>query len=377
MSMKKRTLWIVAGLTLAAALTLCWHLSTQRAAPASAPAATGASAALELAPGDVFTARTQSLQLGLPVSGTLKATQTAMVKARVAGELMDLVVREGDAVKAGQVLARIDPTEYQARWRQAQQQADAARAQMDIAQKQFDNNEALVRQGFISQTALQTSQMSLSGARASYQSALAAANVARKALDDATLKAPINGQVSQRLAQPGERLAVDARVVEIVNLGQLELEAALSAQEAAEVRIGMKAQLQVEGADQPVTATVLRINPSAQAGSRSVLVYLGVPGREGLRHGAFVQGALGTRTVQAVAVPLGSVRTDKPQPYVQAVEDGSVRHVGVVPGARSQSAGQALVLVPGLAEGTQVLAASVGGVREGVRVKPATAAAAR
>ncbi len=373
--MKKRSLWIVSGLAIAAVAALGWRLSAQRGAPA-APATPAPTAALELAAGDVITVRAQSLSLGLPVSGTLKATQTALVKARVAGELMDLVVREGDAVQAGQVLARIDPTEYQARWRQAQQQADAARAQMDIAQKQFDNNEALVKQGFISQTALQTSLMSLSGAKASYQSALAAADVARKALDDATLKAPIAGQVSQRLAQPGERLAIDARVLEIVNLGQFELEAALPAQDGASVRPGMQAQLQIEGLEQPVTATVLRINPSAQAGSRSVLAYLGVAGRAGLRQGAFVQGTLGTRTVQAVAVPLGAVRTDKPQPYVQAVDNGSVRHVAVTLGARTQVEGQTLVVVSDLPEGTQVLAASVGAMREGVPVKAAPAAAA-
>ena len=373
--MKKRSLWIVSGLAIAAVAALGWRLSAQRGAP-TAPATPAPTAALELAPGDVITVRAQSLSLGLPVSGTLKATQTAVVKARVAGELMDLVVREGDAVKAGQVLARIDPTEYQARWRQAQQQADAARAQMDIAQKQFDNNEALVKQGFISQTALQTSQMSLSGAKASYQSALAAADVARKALDDATLKAPIAGQVSQRLAQPGERLAIDARVLEIVNLGQFELEAALPAQDGASVRAGMQAQLQIEGLEQPVTATVLRINPSAQAGSRSVLAYLGVTGRAGLRQGAFAQGTLDTRKVQAVAVPLGVVRTDKPQPYVQVVDNGSVRHVAVTLGARAQVEGQTLVVVSDLPEGTQVLAASVGAMREGVPVKAAPAAAA-
>ena len=367
--MKKTTLLTLGGLALVAIGIIGWRLSAQRAS-APAPVATTA-AVLELAPGDVFTARAETLSLGLPVSGTLKATQTALVKARVAGELMDLVVREGDAVKAGQVIARIDPTEYQARWQQARQQADSARAQMDIAQKQYDNNEALVKQGFISQTALQTSLMSLSGARAAWQSAVAAADVARKALDDATLKAPIGGQISQRLAQPGERLAIDAKVVEIVNLSQFELEAALPAQDAAAVQIGMKAQLQVEGVDTPVTATVLRINPSTQVGSRSVLVYLGAPGREGLRQGAFAQGTLGTRSVQAIAVPLGSVRTDKPQPYVQVIEGDSVRHVVVEPGVRIQVGNQTRVVVNGLTEGTQLLAPGLGAMREGVKVKPA------
>ncbi len=367
--MKKNTLWILVGIAALAIAVIGWRLSARP--QQAAPAASASTTTFELAAEDVLTTRTESLSLGLPVSGTLKATQTALVKARVAGELMDLQVREGDTVKAGQVLARIDPTEYQARWRQASQQADSAKAQMDIAQKQYDNNAALVQQGFISPTALQTSLMSLQGARAAWQSAVAAADVTQKALDDATLKAPSSGQVAQRLAQAGERLVVDAKVLEIVNLGQFEVEAALAPQDAGSVQIGMKAQLQAEGSEQPFTATVLRINPSTQAGSRSVLVYLGTPGREGLRQGAFVEGTLGTRSVQAIAVPLGSVRTDKPQPYVQVIDGGSVRHVGVVPGARIQTGNQTRVVVTGLAEGTQVLAPGAGAMREGVKVKPA------
>ncbi len=371
--MKKSTLWIVSGLAVTVLVVAGVRLSGQRPAPVT-PAAPS-TGVMELGAADVLTVRSEQLVLGVPVSGTLKATQSAMVKARVAGELMDLVVREGDAVQAGQVLARIDPTEYQARWRQAQQQADAARAQMDIAQKQFDNNEALVRQGFISQTALQTSMMSLSGARASYQSALAAAEVARKALDDATLKAPIAGQVSQRLAQSGERLGIDARVVEIVNLSRFDVEVPLPAQDAGPVRAGMKARLQVEGADRPVEATVLRINPSTQPGSRSVLVYLGVDGGTGLRHGAFVQGLLGTGQVQALAVPLASLRTDKPQPYVQVVDGDTVRHVPVHTGPRSEVEGGVRVAVTGLQEGALVLAGTVGAVREGAKVRLAAPAA--
>jgi len=103
-------------------------------------------------------------------------------------------------------VARIDPTEARARLRQAQQQADAAKSQVDINQRQYNNNRALVDQGFISATALVTSQASLEAAQSSYQAAVSAADVARKALEDTVLKSPISGLVAQRLAQPGERV---------------------------------------------------------------------------------------------------------------------------------------------------------------------------
>ena len=324
---------------------------------------------IELASSDVFTAQSQTLSLGIAVSGPLKASQSAFVKARVAGELQTLSVREGDRVQAGQVIAQVDPTEYQARVRQAQQQAAAARAQLEIAQRQFDNNQALVNQGFISQTALLTSQASLNGAKATHAAALAGLDLAQKSLTDATLRSPLSGVVAQRLVQPGERVAVEARLIEVINLSQLEMEAALTPEDASRVRVGMTAKLQVEGVDEPVMAKVLRINPSAQMGSRSIVIYLGIAGREGLRQGLFAQGSLGTQNLQVLAVPVGSVRTDKPQPYVQVVQDGQVRHITVQTGVRSEGTQQSWVAVKGLSEGAQVLSASVGAVREGVQAK--------
>jgi len=106
------------------------------------PAATGAKTQadhIEVAETDVLTLAEQELLQGVSVSGTLRAVQSAWVKARVAGELQEFRVREGDSVKAGQVLGRIDPTEYERRYRQAQEQAQAAKSQVDIAQKQYDN----------------------------------------------------------------------------------------------------------------------------------------------------------------------------------------------------------------------------------------------
>ncbi|MCZ8292734.1 MAG: efflux RND transporter periplasmic adaptor subunit [Hylemonella sp.] len=338
--------------------------------------ARGTQTVIELAAGDLLPLQMQDLQRGLPVSGTLKAANTAFVKARVPGELQGLSVREGDAVKAGQVIARIDPAEYEARLRQAQLQADAARAQIDIAQRQYDNNKALVDQGFISKTALDTSLANLNGARASFEAAGAAADVARKSMADTVLKAPMAGFISQRLAQPGERVAVDTRIVEIVDLSRMEIEAALSAADSVGVRVGQQALLQVEGHAQPVPARVARINPSTQAGSRSVLVYLQLKPVPGLRQGLFVQGSLGTEKLKALAVPLQAVRSDKPQPYVQVVENQQVRHVSVTLGARGQAGGQDMVAITGLAEGSTVLAGAVGPLREGTAVRTTSAAPA-
>jgi len=346
-------------------------LSVRRAQQATVAqaAATKAQTVVELAASDLATAQTRELAQGLAISGSLKAVNSAIVKARAAGELQGLAVREGDAVQAGQVIARIESTEYDARMRQAQEQADAARAQIVIAQRQYDNNKALVDQGFISRTALDTSLDNLHAVQANHKAALAAVEVARKTLADTVLKAPIAGVVAQRLAQSGERVGVEARIVEIVDLGRLELEATLSAADSVAVRVGQQAALQIEGTPRPVAARVVRINPSAQPGSRSVLAYLAIQDGAGLRQGLFAQGVLQTGQTSAVAVPLSAVRTDKPSPYVQLVENNAVVHRSVEQGTRGDSGGETMVAVNGLAPGTVVLRGNVGPLREGTAVR--------
>jgi len=329
---------------------------------------------IELSENDIAVAQTMTMTQGVRVTGTLKAVRTAMVKARVAGELVMLEVREGDPVKMGQIVARVDNTEYLARQRQAQQQAEAARAQVDVAQRQFDNNNALVNQGFISKTALDTSMANLNGAKASYQAALSALDVSTKALDDSVLRAPINGLVSQRFVQPGERVAIEARIIEIIDLSQLELEATLTSAEAVNVKVGQIAKLLVEGTSEEVSARVLRINPSTQTGSRSVLVYLGLQSHPLLRQGVFVQGSLGTQKVQAVVVPLESVRSDKTKPYVQTLQDNQVVHLQVELGAKGEADGKAVMALKEIKEGTKVLAPSAGAVRDGTLITQAAKA---
>ena len=369
---RKAVKWAVAALVLlvlaGGVLRALSARKAQQQAVATA-ATTKAQTVLELAASDVVPAQNVELAQGLPVSGSLRAVNSAAVKARAAGELQGLALREGDAVQAGQVIARIDATEYKARVRQAQEQADSAKAQIEIAQRQWTNNKALVDQGFISKTALDTSQSNLQGAQSTHQAALAAVDMARKTLDDTVLRAPISGVVAQRLAQPGERVGIDTKVLEIVDLSRLELEATLSAADSVQVRVGQEAALQIEGSARPVAAKVVRINPSAQAGSRSVLAYLAIADATGLRQGLFAQGTLGTGKTAALAIPLTAVRTDKPAPYVQVVENNQVVHRPVEPGVRGDVARETMVAVKGLNPGAVVIKGHLGALREGTAVK--------
>jgi RND family efflux transporter MFP subunit len=386
--MKRWIKWVIAVVVFAAiGMSVMRALQARKVQQETVTAATAANAkaqsVVELTAIDVVTAQVRELSIGLPISGSLKAANSAYIKARVAGELQGLTVREGDSVKAGQVIARIDVTEYAARQQQAQDQADAAKAQIAIAQRQFDNNKALVDQGFISKTALDTSLATLNSAQATHRAALSNVDIAKKTMSDTVLRSPISGIVSQRLAQPGERVGIDARVLEVIDTSRMELEANITATDAMNVAVGQTAILTIEGSAAPVKSQVLRINPNTQAGSRNVLVYFSISDPAdrslNLRQGLFAQGIVGTTKISTLTVPFNSVRNDKPVPYVQVLDGGVVKHVSVELAQRGEviTAGrrEAVVAITGIPENTQVLVGSLGILREGTTTKFIQAAA--
>jgi RND family efflux transporter MFP subunit len=345
-------------------------LGERKAQQVQATAAPKAAAVLELAASDLLPVRRAELARALEVSGSLVAVNSAFVKARVAAEVKAVSVREGDSVRVGQVLVQLDTTEFDWRLRQAEQQAQAARSQLEIAQRTLQNSRSLVSQGFISATALENAVSTEAGAQATLQAAIAGVELARKARADATVSAPIAGQIAQRLVQPGERVPVDARLLEIVDLSRLELQASVAPENAGLLRVGATAQLKVDGIDGPVAARVVRINPSAQAGSRSVLAYLALQANPALRQGLFARGTIELERRQTLLLPLSAVRTDQAQPYALRLEGTQVAQRALSLGQRGRADGEeAVEVLQGLAEGDQVLIGSLGAVRDGATVR--------
>lgn len=374
--MSRRTRWMLVitllALVLAGAVTRA--MLAKRAPAAATAQAPKAAQAVELTAGDVAQALQTELVSTLSVSGGLKAVNNAVVKAKIAAEVKDIQVREGDRVQAGQLIGRLDDTEFQWRLRQAEDQAGAAQAQLEIAERTLANNKALVDQGFISRTALDTSISSANGARASLQAARAAAELARKSVKDAELRAPLSGLVSQRLVQPGERVPVDGRIVEIVDLSRIELEAAVAPEDVVALRVGQTARVQVDGLAEPVKATVARINPATQTGTRAVMTYLAVEPVAALRQGLFARGSIELGRRQALVVPASAVRTEQSRPYVTVAQQGQAVQRTVTLGARGDvdfGAGPeaALEVLNGLAAGDIVLRGTVGALPGGTRLQ--------
>lgn len=354
--MKRRTL-IVAALALVSGATLA-ALALRKPAPAAVALAPPVQA-IEFLPSDLWTAQPVQLSRSLPITGTLRAADQTTVKTRVAGDLVRLLVREGEKVRKGQTIARIDATEYAWRVKREQASLAAAQAQLDMATKTRENNAQLLAKGFISQNAFDNAQSGLDAAIGTRDAATAALELARKALADTVIAAPMAGTVAERFAQPGEKLPVDGKILALVDLGSIELEVAVPAEDITQVGVGQRAEFGLEGSSARRTGKVVRISPATTVGSRSVLVFVAVDQPDpALRVGMFAQGRLLLeRSDPTLAIPATALREEAGSQVVLAIADGRISKVAVTPGRRgSADTGPELVEVrAGLVAGTQVV----------------------
>ncbi len=371
MRMKFPLKWVVLLLIV---LGLAWGItralkarSTQQQAAAVAAEALKMPVTFALKSTDVLVAERLSINQVEPVSGTVRAVNAVTLRSTMGAVVTRINALEGATVKAGQVLAQLDADDTRARLQQAQQQSNAAKAQVELAKRQRDNNRALVEKGFISSTALVSSDSNYATALANYEAALAAQQIAKRGLEDAALRAPFSGVVTQRHVKAGERVAVNAPVVDIVDVSQLEVEVLLPIAASSGLKIGQTATLNLESQPQPITAKVARINPSIDAGSRSVRIYLNIPTGKA-RVGEFATGELTVGTLQGTAVPLDSIRTDQPSPYVQVVRDQTIAHTTVQILATGRAGETRYAIVEPLPAGTTVLSPTAGLIANGTAV---------
>jgi membrane fusion protein, multidrug efflux system len=342
-------------------------------APASPAAAkTSAPTAMEFLASEVVTIEPAELRQVMQLTGTLRAVDQVTVKAKVAAEVRAVMVREGESVKAGQVLVKLDTSEYEARVAQARGNLNNARAQMEIAAKARDNNLALVEKGFISKNAFDNSASQYAAAKASVDAAQGALDIVLKSLNDTVSRAPISGLVSVRHVQPGEKVAIDSRLLEIVNLQQLELEAAVPSSEISKAAIGQKVELRIEGLSQRFDGKVVRINPATQAGSRSISVYVQVANPQNLlRVGMFADGRLLLSSkAGVVALPQSAVRTVNGGSFVFAIINNKIERLPVTLGGTGLVGDDHHIeITSGLEFGAQVIRTDMGNLTPGTPVR--------
>ena len=348
-----------------------WRLLHATAAKADAAPADSKSAAaaapMELAAADVATVQPRALTRELPLSGSLAPLLQTTIKSRVSGELMQVLVREGQSVKRGEVLARIDTRSLQAQFDSQRATLEKARADLALAKLNRDNSRKLLDDHYISQNAYDSANSTYEANAATVRLAEAQLRQAQLSLDFAVVRAPFDGVIASRLAQPGENVANDTSLLTLVDLSHLELQAPAPASEIPSIHPGQLAEFQVDGfGSRQFEGRVTRINPMTETGSRSIMLYMAVENADGaLKGGMFAQGALALdRSAPRPAIPLAAVHSEAGVSYVYVYVDGKLQRRNVTTGLQSPQDG--LVEVSdGLKDGDIVVVAKLDDIKDG------------
>jgi RND family efflux transporter MFP subunit len=382
----RRHWWVTGGVVvLAVAGGLGWAVANGKltggdtaADAAKAPGGAASAPALEFRPTEVVQPVLAALPRTVQLSGPLVAPGTAVVRAKTAGILLQLDVAEGQRVRAGQPLGRIDVAELNTRIAERQANVESARASLVQAERTHASNERLAAQSFISPIALDNSRAQVDTARAALAAAQATLDTSRVGLREATPLAPIGGIVAKRHVVPGEKVSMEQALVTVVDLRTLELAGMVGTHEVGSLAPGMPVQVAVEGVAQAVDGRISRIAPAAEAGTRSigVTVELANPG-ERLRAGQF---ALATVQLpddrQRLVLPVTAIGSNAGQSHVWAIENGLLARRAVTTGREDAARGRVEVIT-GVTADTQVLVARFDNLREGAKALVTANAATR
>mgnify|MGYP001563577838 CR=1 FL=1 len=351
MDTRKLSTLLMAG-ALAAMLSGCGGADAKKDPAARAP-----SAAL-LAARDVAKVARADLATGVPVSGTLQPAVDVNITAPFPEALEGVLVKEGQAVRQGQPLARF-------RTESLAPAATSADAQRRIAAAEHERMKNLFAEGAVS-------QRDVDNAEAALRSAEATAAFARKQLDEATVRAPFAGVIAHRAVQSGDRVADGDPLFRLVNTAELEFEATVPGEVVGRVRPGAPVTLAVSGlGDVRIEGRVARVNATADAATRQVKVYVVVPNRDGRLVGdLFATGRIEFQQVpRALALPAAGVRVAPDgRRFVWVVADGKAQQRAVTVGLRDEQ--QDLVeITGGLAEGDTAIVGPVEGLTAGQPVQ--------
>jgi len=349
------------GLAVAVVVVLAGGgLYAMKARQSAKPAATAATKfdGIEFSPADLTKAVRADLRQVVRLSGTLQPLNQSQVRSDVAAVVTEISVRRGERVKKGQLLARLDTADVAARLRERQSNLDSARSALNLAEINREKAVTLTQRGVKSQTALDEAENAWRTARANVSAMEQQLTMARKAVNDTAIYAPIDGLVAERFINPGERVAIDGRLFTIADLDTIEVETLVPARDVPQLRIGQKVLLHVEGfAERDFEGTIERINPTAQSGSRSIPVYILLQNPEHLlRGGMFGTGeAILAEQRGVVAIPVEALRSEAGGRAVYVLNNDKVERRAVQIALEGSADGR-VGIASGVTDGETVIA---------------------
>jgi membrane fusion protein, multidrug efflux system len=326
-------------------------------------------AAVQIGAENIVTARRGSLVVGPMISGELRAAREATVRAEIGGPVLQVMVEEGQSVRKGTLLGRIDAQSLADTRQSAMSALRSAENQLALGRREAARTEELVKAGALAQRELDVALNQVSTAEAQVADARARLAGANTQLADAVIRAPISGIVSDRPVNAGDVVSPGTALVTIIDPSSMQLEAAVPSDDLRVLRPGVPVQFSVRGYDEPFTGSIERIAPQADPTTRQVPIFVAIPNVGGrLVAGLFAEGRVVSETTEGIVVPANAVNVTGATPWVLRVTNGKAEKIEVKLGLRDERTEQ-VQIAAGVNEGDILLRGSAQGITPGTPVQ--------
>jgi membrane fusion protein (multidrug efflux system) len=340
----------------------------QSAAPA-APPTPAVPVAVQVGRENVVTVASGTVVVGPILSGELRPAREATIRAELGGSMVAVAVEEGQAVRRGALLGRIETRTLDDVRQSATSSLRSAESQLAVAQREAARAEQLVAAGALAARDLDLARSNVTAVEAQVADAKSRLASAERQLGDAVLNSPIAGIVSSRAVNVGDVVAVGTPLFTVIDPSSMRLEASVPSDNLSQLRVGAIVQFQVRGYEQAFTGRIERIAPQADPTTRQVPLYIAIPNVGGrLVAGLFAEGRVVSTTATGLVVPTNAVNEAGETSWVLRVTNGATERVTVELGLRDPRT-ERVQVASGLREGDNLLRGAAQGIPPGTAVE--------
>jgi membrane fusion protein (multidrug efflux system) len=325
---------------------------------------------------DVHTVKNAALASGPSITGSIQPERRADLRAEVSAIVMQVLKENGEPVRRGDLLVRLDDTAIRDTLASAEAASRAAAQAHEQAVRQYERMKTLRGSGMASAQALDDAEVRRNNSQSDAEAAKSRAVLARQQLTRTEVRAPFDGIVSDRKVSAGDTAQVGKELVKVIDPTSMRFEGLISADHVGEVGAGQAVSFRVNGyGDQEFTGKVRRVNPAANATTRQVEVLVDFTGdTQPKLAGLYAEGRVQTATRTGLTLPATAIVRDGDQASAWQLQGDKLKKVGVALGERDPRSGD-LVVKSGLAAGDRVIRHPSALLRDGQAVQTAVPSA--
>jgi membrane fusion protein, multidrug efflux system len=329
-----------------------------------------------LAPEDVLTVSSSALASGPSITGSIEPERRADMRAEVSAVVLAVLKENGDPVKKGDLIVRLDQTAIRDSLTAAEASASAADQAYEQAERQFQRMATLIKTGVVSTQQLEDVEIRRNSAQSERAAARTRVVTARQQLERTEVRAPFDGVVSDRKVSAGDTAAVGKELVKVIDPTSLRFEGLVSADSIGQVKTGQHVWFKVHGfsADE-FTGVITRVNPAANVTTRQVEVLVAFDDSKKQPNvaGLYAEGHIETQSSATLSLPSASIVNEGDSSFAWRVNGAKLQKVALTLGDRDPRTGS-FALRSGLAEGDKVLRFPNSTLKDGQEVQTAAEA---